>query len=97
MPKYVVLVNFTDEGIRRLQDRSGAAARRKEREARAKELGITQETNYLTMGAYDRVVIYDAPSDEAMAKLALWAGSQGSVRTTTMRAFTQEEEASIFG
>ena len=97
MPKYVVLVNFMDEGIRRQQDRSGSAARTKEREAHAKELGITQETMYLTMGIYDRVAIYDAPSDEAMAKFALWVGSRGSVRTTTMRAFTQEEEASIFG
>ena len=96
MPKYVVLVNFTDEGIRRQQDRSGSAARTKERDARAKELGITQESVYLTMGAYDRVGVYDAPSDEAMAKFALWVGSRGSVRTTTMRAFTQEEEAAIF-
>ena len=97
MPKYVVLVNFTDEGIRRQQDRSGTAARTKERDARAKELGITQETMYLTMGPYDRVAVYDAPSDEAMAKFALWVGSRGSVRTLTMRAFTEDEQASIFG
>ena len=97
MPKYVVLVNFTDEGIRRQQDRAGSAARTKEREARAKELGITQDSLYLTMGPYDRVGVYDAPSDEAMAKFALWVGSRGSVRTLTMRAFTGEEESNILG
>ena len=97
MPKYVVLVNFTDEGIRRQQDRAGAAARTKERDALAKELGITQDAMYLTMGPYDRVAIYDAPSDEAMAKFALWVGGRGSVRTLTMRAFTEAESASILG
>ena len=97
MPKYVALVNFTDEGIRRQQDTSGQAARTKEREARMKELGITQDAMYLTMGPYDRVAVFDAPSDEAMAKFALWVGSRGSVRTTTMRAFTAEESAKIFG
>ena len=97
MPKYVTLVNFTDEGIRRQQDRSGSAARTKEREARMKELGITQDAMYLTMGPYDRVAIFDGPDDETMAKFALWVGSRGSVRTVTMRAFTQDEEAAIFG
>ena len=97
MPKYVVLVNFTDEGIRRQQDRAGSAERTKEREAHAKELGITQESMYLTMGPYDRVAVYDAPSDEAIAKFALWVGSRGSVRTLTMRAFTEAEAANILG
>ena len=97
MAKYVVLVNYTDEGIRRQQEGGGSAARRQERRDRAKELGITSEATYLTMGPYDRVAIMDAPSDEAMAKYALWVGSRGSVRTLTMRAFTQEEEAAILG
>jgi len=97
VPKYVVLVNFTDEGIRRQQDSAGSAARTKERDSLAKELGITQEAFYLTMGPYDRVAIYDAPSDEAMAKFALWVGGRGSVRTLTMRAFTEAESASILG
>ncbi len=97
MPKYVVLVNFTDEGIRRQQDSAGTAARTKEREAHAKELGITQDSVYLTMGPYDRVAVYDAPSDEVMAKFALWVGSRGSVRTLTMRAFTEAESANILG
>ena len=96
MPKYVVLVNFTDEGIRRRQG-SGSAERTKEREAYAKELGVTQDVIYLTMGPYDRVGVYDAPSDEVMAKFALWVGSRGSARTLTMRAFTAEEEANILG
>ena len=72
MPKYVVLVNFTDQGIREQQDTSGRAARTAAREARMKELGVTQDAIYLTMGPYDRVVIWDAPNDEAMATFSLW-------------------------
>ena len=95
MPKYVVLVNFTDQGIREQQDTSGRAARTAAREARMKELGVTQDAIYLTMGPYDRVVIWDAPSDEAMATFSLWLGRQGGIRTLTMPAFTSAEAASI--
>jgi uncharacterized protein with GYD domain len=46
---------------------------------------------YLTMGQYDAVVISELPDDLAGAKLALALGSQGNVRTETMRALTEEE------
>jgi uncharacterized protein with GYD domain len=46
---------------------------------------------HLTMGAYDAVVIFEAPNDEAVAKIALAISSQGNAQTQTMRAFTFEE------
>jgi uncharacterized protein with GYD domain len=43
------------------------------------------------MGATDAVVIAEGPNDEAAASLALMIAAQGSVRTQTMRAFTEPE------
>ncbi len=52
---------------------------------------------YLTMGAYDLVVLAEAPDDEAVAKFALAVCSRGNVRTTTLKAFTESEFKTIIG
>jgi len=42
-------------------------------------------------GRYDAIVFVEAPNDEVVAKFALAVGSQGNVRSETMRAFNEEE------
>ena len=91
MPKYVVLFNYTEQGIKGVRQ---GPARRKQLQERQSALGVSGE-NYLTMGPYDRVGIIDAPSEEAFASFMLSIGERGNVRTLTMRAFTAEEEAAI--
>jgi uncharacterized protein with GYD domain len=46
-------------------------------------------------GQYDAVVIGEAPDDETAMKLALLIGSQGNIRTETLRAFTEDEYRKI--
>ena len=87
MPKYVVLINATDQGVRTIRD--SPAVRQKGRE-RAKALGITREI-FFTMGPYDAVAIVDAPNDEAVTSVLLNLGSQGDIRTLTMKAYTEDE------
>jgi uncharacterized protein with GYD domain len=41
------------------------------------------------------VALVEAPDDETMAKLALFLGSKGNVRTETLRAFTEDEYREI--
>jgi uncharacterized protein with GYD domain len=41
------------------------------------------------MGAYDLVLIYEAPDDAISARFQLLLGAQGYVRTTTMKAFPE--------
>ncbi len=92
MSTYVILADYTDQGIRNVKDspaRLGAA------QALIKELGGEMKQFYLTMGAHDIVVITEMPSDEAAAKLALKLGSLGNVRTTTMKAFSESEFRTI--
>ena len=47
------------------------------------------------MGAYDVVLLLDAPDDETMTAFALRLGSLGNVKTHTMRAFSRDEIESI--
>ena len=54
-------------------------------------MGAEIKAFYLTMGQYDIVLVVEAPDDNTVAKLALSIGSLGSVRTQTLRAFTEGE------
>ena len=87
MPHYVVLVNFTDEGRRNIRDFPKQMEMVSQRAAAA---GIKIQ-RFFTQGQYDVVVLVEAPSDEAMSFTALAAGSQGFVRSNTLRAFTEDE------
>jgi uncharacterized protein with GYD domain len=92
MAMYVSLVQFTDQGIRNIKDtvnRSEAAM------AEAEKMGMKIVQPLWTMGAYDVVVLLEAPDDETMSAFTLKIGSMGSVKTYTMRAFTKEEMKDI--
>jgi uncharacterized protein with GYD domain len=50
-----------------------------------------------TLGQYDLVYIAEAPNDETMVKFLAALAKLGNVRTSTMRCFSEEEAAQIFG
>ncbi len=52
---------------------------------------------YMLMGQYDLVTLFEAPDDESIARVLLSVGSQGNVRTTTLKAFTEDEYRRIIG
>jgi uncharacterized protein with GYD domain len=94
MARYISLIKFADQGIRNIKDtiKRGDAAK-----AEAEKLGMKIIGEYWTMGAYDGVVLFDAPDDETMTAFMLKVGSLGNVRTATMRAFGREEMEGILG
>ena len=92
MATYVVLVSFTDQGIRKVRQ---TTKRAKAGTAAAEKLGIKVKDRYWTMGAYDFVIVVDAPNDEAVTAWTLGTGSLGNVRTQTLRAFSADEINSI--
>lgn len=87
MPTYVMLATWTDQGMRAINDspkRIDAAKRSLE------EMGGTFRSVYMTMGAYDLIMIYDAPDDAVAARFTLMLGKLGNVRTTSLKAFPEE-------
>ncbi len=92
MATYVGLIQFTDQGIRNIKDtvkRGDAAA------AEAEKMGVKIVEEFWTMGAYDAVVVVDAPNDETISAFMLKIGSLGNVKSHTLRAFRREEMEGI--
>lgn len=52
---------------------------------------------YMLMGEYDVLLISEAPDDKTMATAILRQAGLGNVRTTTVRAFTEDEIGEIAG
>ena len=88
-----MLIRFTDQGIKNIKDttRRADAAR-----SEAERIG-GKFTVYWTFGKYDGVGILEAPNDEAAMEFGIRVGSLGNIRTTTLKAFTEEEIARVVG
>ena len=88
MATFVGLVNWTERGIAEFKDSTKRAAAVAEL---AQKHGGRLTSLYWTLGAYDLVGIFDMPDDASFTALALEIGSNGSVRTTSLRAFSEDE------
>jgi uncharacterized protein with GYD domain len=94
MARYILLMNWTDQGIKNVRESPG---RLDAGRALAKKLGCEIREFYMTIGASDMVVIVDAPDDDTMAKMNLTLGMGGNVRTTTLKAFAEDAYRKIIG
>jgi uncharacterized protein with GYD domain len=92
MPTYILLGTFTDQGIRNIKDTTKRADAVR---AMGKKAGVKVTELFWTLGQYDVAAILDAPDEASATSLALNIGSQGNVRTQLMRAFNEDEVASI--
>ena len=88
MPRFILSLNWTEQGIRSVKDAPKRAQASREL---AKKVGVEIKEVYLTSGADDLLIIVDAPSGDNVAKFALALGSQGNVRTQTARAWPESE------
>jgi uncharacterized protein with GYD domain len=92
MPHYVVLANWTEQGIRNVK---GTVERTDDVAKLAEKHGGRLVQSYWTVGPYDLVGIAEAPDDESASAFALELSSSGNIRTTTMRAYDREQMAGI--
>jgi uncharacterized protein with GYD domain len=92
MPHYIALVSFTDQGIRDVKNSIKRADRVRKLATKHK---VKIRDIHWTMGKYDIVVTFDAPSDTALSAFTLENASLGNVRTETFRAYTRDEFANV--
>ncbi len=88
MLTYVSLINFTEQGIKNIKDSPKRLAATKKT---LQQLGGEMKAFYLTQGSFDAVLIFEVPDEQALTTFLLSTGAAGNVRTSTVRAFTEEE------
>ena len=87
MPTYVMLANWTDQGLKAIAE---GPTRLDQARALLEEMGGQFRSLYMTMGQFDLVGIYDVSDDAVAARFTLMLGRLGNVRTTSMKAFPEE-------
>ena len=92
MPQYVVLLNWTDQGVKTAKetvDRYEGARQQFE------SMGVRFKDIHWTVGPYDIVLVVESPDDETLSAALLGLAGQGNLRSTTMRAFSSDEMRSV--
>jgi len=80
-----MLTTLTDEGRKVIQDDPESL---KDINKEVEHLGVKILDQYALLGQYDFVSILEAPSNEAVAKLAIRLSSKGTMQTLTLAAIT---------
>ncbi len=92
MPTYITLARWTQLGAERIKE---SPARLEAFKQLVRSAGGEVKAFYVVTGQYDMVVITEAPNDEIVARVALASASKGSLKTETLRAFTEDEYRKI--
>lgn len=88
MATFIATIRFTEQGLKGIRDTTKRAAAFK---AAAKKMGVKVTNVFWTLGAFDGLLILDAPDDETATAAVLQLGACGNVQTTTARAFDSTE------
>jgi uncharacterized protein with GYD domain len=92
MSAYLSLFNFTEQGIHNVKGTLERVAALREA---AKAVGGRVIGVWYLMGQYDGMIIFEAPDDETAMRQLVANGLQGNNRSTTMRAFSEEEMGKV--
>lgn len=92
MPTYILLVDWTDQGITKFRD---SVDRYEQGRGIMEGAGVKFRDIYWTLGSHDMISIVEAPDDETLSAALLRNASLGNFRTTTMRAFSADEMRAV--
>lgn len=88
MATYISTIKFSEQGFKSIKDTTKRAAAIR---VVTKKMGIKVINIFWTLGAYDGLLILEAPDDETATGFLLQLGAEGNVHTTTVRAFNAAE------
>ncbi len=92
MPHYISLMRWTSKGMAGLP---AWRERVEEGERIIEASGGSLIGVYVTLGRYDVVEIFEAPTDEVAVEILMKLQRFGAEHTETLRAFTRDEAAEI--
>jgi len=85
---YLTLTTLTDEGRKRMEEYPEWL---KELNKEVEYMGVKILSQYALLGQYDFVNILEAPSNEAISRVAIELGARGTLQTTTLAAMTLDD------
>lgn len=88
MPIYLMLTTLTDEGRKTIQEDPESL---RDINKEVEHMGVKIRDQYALLGQYDFVNIVEAPSNEAVAKLAIRLSAKGTTQTLTLAAITLDD------
>ena len=88
MAVFVMLATLTDEGRKTIKDKP-ERIREVSKEVEAQGLRIINQ--FALLGPYDFVNILEAPSAEAVSRVAIALGARGTLQTMTMAAMSLDD------
>jgi len=88
MAIYLMLTTLTDEGRRTVQEDPESL---RDINKEVEHMGVKILDQYALLGQYDFVNILEAPSNEAVAKLAIRLSARGTTQTLTLAAITLDD------
>ncbi len=88
MSVYLMLTTLTDAGRKAIQEDPDKL---KEINKEVEYMGVKILDQHALLGQYDFVNILEAPSNEAMAKLAIRLSARGTTQTLTLAAITIDD------
>jgi uncharacterized protein with GYD domain len=88
MPTYVMLTKLTDEGRKTIK---ANPSRIKEVNKEVEAMGVKGLIQYALLGPYDFLTIFEAPSNEAVAKIAMELGARGTIETMSLPAMKLDQ------
>ena len=92
MPTFIILGNYTEQGVKTVKD---SVKRADAVKSAGKKFGVTLKDIHWTMGAYDMVGTFEAPDGPSMSAFVLAIAMQGNIRGQTLRAYDKEEMSGI--
>ncbi len=90
MPKYMLQVTYTLEGVKGVVSKGGSARKAAARAA-VESAGGTLESMYFAFGSTDVFAIADLPNNAAAAAVALTVAGSGGATLNTVVLLTPEE------
>ena len=96
MPKYLLEVNYTLDGLKGVVAKGGTA-RKAAASAAAKSLGGKIDSFYFAFGGTDVFTVVDMPNNEAAAALALTVSAAGGATVKTIVLLTTDEVDAAVG
>ncbi len=88
MSIYLMLTTLTDEGRKAIQEDPESL---RDINKEVEFMGAKILAQYGLLGQYDFVSILEAPSNEAVAKLAIRLSAKGTMQTLTLSAITLDD------